>query len=591
MKKCIIFGASRTGSVAKEMLEKEYEIIAFSDNSEKKWGQEFCEKRIINPIEIKKYKEISIIIASVYYAQIFIQLKEMGIEDIQVFYYRGNAIFKDGKDYILYKLSEVKVFSKCKFDEKNITKIRENYFYNYDLEEKENNKNKKQSIKERKKVLICAYIFPPLGGAGVQRSVKFVKYLRNFGYEPVVLTVGKNDGKIGYDYSLLDEIDDDIEIIRVDTDIFIPEALTLEEQQEVFNLYCGVVQNSQWITDYLEDVFIKDSRLIPDEKIIWVNNCLKKIDSFVDFKEIDIIYTSGNPFSSYILGFYLSKKHEIPWVQDYRDAWVGCDYYVEHYYSDQKVSIDIQQKLEKELVKESDGIVVAASFFINEYVKKYGVDSKKFIEITNGYDEDDFSNINVEEKKNDKFTLCYNGSIYGDRSPIIIIECINELIEEGEINQRDIAWIFNGAIDQFWENELAQKDKYNIIVNNGYMEHLKSIEISMNSDLLILLGLHDDGSKFGYTGKVFEYLRMQKYILGLSTPGGIYDEIFSKTNAGVNCDYNDKQGIKKIIKQRYILWKEIGCVKTETAWQEIHKYSRKQLTKQLANYFDKIISK
>ena len=221
MKKCIIFGASRTGSVAKEMLEKEYEIIAFSDNSEKKWGQEFCEKRIINPIEIKKYKEISIIIASVYYAQIFIQLKEMGIEDIQVFYYRGNAIFKDGKDYILYKLSEVKVFSKCKFDEKNITKIRENYFYNYDLEEKENNKNKKQSIKERKKVLICAYIFPPLGGAGVQRSVKFVKYLRNFGYEPVVLTVGKNDGKIGYDYSLLDEIDDDIEIIRVDTDIFI----------------------------------------------------------------------------------------------------------------------------------------------------------------------------------------------------------------------------------------------------------------------------------------------------------------------------------------------------------------------------------
>jgi len=591
MDKCIIFGASSTGRVAKEMLETKYDVIGFADNSEKKWGEVFSDKEILNPQELTNYKNIEIIIASVYYSQIYTQLKNMGLNNIKVFYYLGNATFGDGKEYILYEIENNNLFTKCIYDEEEIKKIVDNYSYNYDdcnIKIKQNigNKNK---ISHRK-ILICAYIFPPLGGAGVQRTVKFVKYLRNFGYEPVVLTVGKNDGKVCYDYSLIDEIEDDIQIITIDNDIYIPEALSIAAQQEVYNLYCGIMENKNWIDEFINVVSKTDSRLVPDEKVIWVNECLKKIDELMDFDNIDLIYTSASPFSSFILGFYLKKRYNIPWVMDYRDAWVGSDYYVEHYYSGQSASIELQRKLEEKLLYASDGIIMAAGNFIDQYKQKYKLQNKKMIEITNGYDEEDFKDIVGDFEKNKKFTLCYNGSVYGDRSPVVVLEAINTLIENGKIDSKKIQWIFNGSIDRFWKQKLQESDKYNIIIENGYLPHAKSIKNAMSSDLLILLGLYDGGSKFGYTGKLFEYLRMGKFILGLSSKDGVYDCLFQKMRCGKNCEYDDKDGIKDIIFERYNKWeKSESDLKLDIVWDEVNKYSRYNLTKKLVHFFNDLL--
>lgn len=243
--KCIIFGASKTGSAAYRLLKEQYDVIGFADNNSKKWGELFCEKKIYSPNELPLLENVEIIIASVYYASIYKQLKELGISRIQVFFLKGAASNNKSKEYALYQLSNELLFQNCKHDECKIEKIRKDFAENYSSPSKEERVLLKQT--SRKKVLFCAYIFPPLGGAGVQRSLKFVKYLRDFGYEPIILTVGENDGKLPLDETLLAEIPKDITVIRIDYKIFLPECLPQGTQQEIFNLYRGVTQSDEWM--------------------------------------------------------------------------------------------------------------------------------------------------------------------------------------------------------------------------------------------------------------------------------------------------------------------------------------------------------
>ena len=324
-KKFIIFGVGRIGNIAYGLLRDKYEIIGFADNDAKKWGKSFCEKLIYSPDKLGTFNDVEIIIATIYYRMICEQLSREGINNIQVFFRVGS-----GDKYILYKWSDMPplLFSDCKLDRKKISEIEMDFSRNYSLA----HQREKIALdsKEKRKVLFCAYIFPPLGGSGVQRSLKFVKYLRKFGYEPVVLTVGKNDGVIIEDSSMLAEVGDDINVIRIDYDIGLPELMTKEEQQEIFNLYMGAVQSENWIKEYQQ--FLQESylMLLPDNMIIWVNRCLKEIEQKIDLKDIDIIYTTGNPFSTFFLGYYIKKKYGIKWVIDYRDPWMSSDYYVEN---------------------------------------------------------------------------------------------------------------------------------------------------------------------------------------------------------------------------------------------------------------------
>ncbi len=583
-KKCIIFGASLYGNRAYGILDEKYEIIGFADNDSKKWGKEFCGKTVYRPEELKDMEDIQVIIASQYYSAINSQLHSMGIKNIRVFYYCGNVQHDsmEKKEYKLYSLSDKKIFDTCIFDKNLAGKINSDFSENYRMKD----------VADKKRVLFCAYIFPPLAGSGVQRSLKFVKYLKESGYEPVVLTVGEHNHEIEEDFSLFSEIDG-VRIVRIDNTKFLPEALSEEEQQEIFNLYAGVVQSEEWINDYKEIIRSDGcSRLIPDNKICWVNECLKQIEKRLDLLEIDIVYTTGAPFSSYILGYYLKRKYGFKWVQDYRDPWGTNDYYNENYYRNESHTINLQQRLERELIKESDAIVVASQAYVEDFVDKYGVSREKITEITNGYDESDFRDIQIPEEKNDKFTLCFNGALYGNRTPLNLLKIINNLIEEDIVGQNEITWIFNGTIEKKWRSELEQNDKFNIVQYNGYLNHLQSIQEAIKADMLILYGLEgrgvQNGVSAGYPGKVFEYIRMKRRILCFSSKGSILEELLTRTKTGQNFDYDDFKGISQYILDHYTLWKdgERQICGDETV---IQKYSREYTTNQLVRVFDRIL--
>lgn len=587
-KKVIIFGASLYGEIAYNVLKGKYEIIGFADNDPKKWGNTFNGKKVFSPKELIAMENLEIIIASQYYSAISIQLFNMGLKEIKVFYYCGNPQLDTvyDKGYELYPVSNKKMFEDCVYDKEKIGKIKKNFSENYNLSQS----SEKIELKEtnRKRVLFCAYIFPPLGGAGVQRSLKFVKYLRKFGYEPIVLTVGKHSNQTGEDYTLLDEVED-VQIIRIDLEKFLPEALSKEEQQEIFNLYAGIIQSEEWLNTYSEIINNGNNlKLIPDNQICWVNDCLRQIEEKVNLSEIDIVFTTGQPFSAFILGYYLKNKYRMKWVQDYRDPWGSNDFYIKNYYQNDTYTMKLQQQLEKVLVSASDAIIVVAKGLINEFAEKYRVDKNKIIEITNGYDEDDFKSIVVPEVQNSKFTLCYNGSLYGDRTPLNLLKALNNLIEKDYVKKDSVIWTFNGTIENRWKRELEENDKYNIIRYTGYLDHLQSIKKAMKADVLLFFGLEGKGAEIGYSGKIFEYIRMQKPILAFSGNGGVVDEMLIETKTGVNFEYEDIENIEKHILELYRNWKNDKNDFSPDS-SKIQKYSRENITKMLSEVFDKLL--
>lgn len=587
--KCIIFGAGGHGNIAYTLLQEEYDIIGFSDNDKTKWGELFLGKSVIEPKLLPK-EDVLIVIASQWYAAIHKQLREIGLKNIKVFWYKTNKnTVLDKSAYILCELSDDELFEKCELDWNKIERIKADFSENYEKKgELERIPLKKDN--GLKKILFCAHAFPPVGGAGVQRSLKFVKYLRNFGYDPIVLTTSPDDCcATAMDETLMKEIDDDISIVRINNGTYLPETMSKEEQQEIINLYAGIVNSKDWINEYIKSAGEMVSPLLPDASICWVNKCLKNIESRIDLNEIDAIYTTGGLFGTYVLGYYIKNKYSIPWVQDYRDPWCTNNHYLENIWNhSMKQTLCWQEKIEENLVKKSDAIVVMAENMIDEFVLKYGVDRSKFVEINNGYDEADFRDVPVCLERNEKFTLCYNGHINIGRSPIPLICTISKMIDSGKLNKSKVQWIFNGVVENTWKQQMDQKDKYGIIKYNGYLNHRESIEKAMNSDVLTLFGEAGEGAKVVYTGKVFEYLRMKKPIFCFSSKNGVLDKLIGETQTGKNFEYDDYDGIEDYLMQLYKNW-ERGEDSIQVNEKEIQKYSRENETKMLAKVFNSLI--
>ena len=189
----IIFGAGGLGKIAYESLHENYNIIGFSDNDKRKWGNLYINKPVIEPKRLLQFSEQTIIIASEYYAVINRQLRDMGLNNIRVFIYKEDIKSEiDRNAYELYEIPKEYLFELCSIDWEKINRIKDNFSENYNA-----SKNIDEIVIKRnknlKKVLFCAYTFPPTAGGGVQRSLKFVKYLRRYGYEPIVLTVSPED--------------------------------------------------------------------------------------------------------------------------------------------------------------------------------------------------------------------------------------------------------------------------------------------------------------------------------------------------------------------------------------------------------------
>ncbi|CAH0438396.1 glycosyl transferase [Clostridium neonatale] len=443
-----------------------------------------------------------------------------------------------------------------------------------------------------KKVLIIAYYFPPLGWSGVQRTLKFVKYLRDFDWDPIVVTVGETKFSI-LDKSLEDELPKGIKIIRVD-DIVLKDVTDVMKRQ--IKGYVEASINS--ISDeslkklYEEEIEkkiseLRDMVLLPDGNVIWANNVIKEINDKIDFTEIDVVYTTSSPYSAHIIGEYIKKEYSIPWIADFRDQWVDNPYID---YDKDSLRYKLEKNMEKNVVFNCDRLITVTPVITENYISTYKIEKNKVITITNGYDEEDFKNIK-SKKENNKFTMIHNGSFYLKRNPYTVARVIKKLVENEIIDEKKIEIILNGNNDCNIINKFKEiMGKYSDFIKiNGYLSHEESLIKSNNADILLLICGEEESSKQVYTGKVFEYLRLRKPVLSISPKGSLVDKLLDETECGINAEYNDIETIEKIILNYYNSW--LKGNKIEVGAKNIEKYERKELTKKLVEIFNEVYYK
>lgn len=423
-----------------------------------------------------------------------------------------------------------------------------------------------------KSVLIITYYFPPLGMGGVQRMTKFAKYLPRFGWKPIIVTV-KDVVYYAKDQTLLDELKGR-EIHR--TESLDPLRLIyLLRDRSPRNKGEESTSNSSSL-EKLND-FLNQWLYLPDSKILWWPFALSKSIKIVKKGEIDVVLTSSPPHSSHLVGFFLKKFWNIPWVTDFRDNWTGR----ELDRSPTLVHRNLNRFLEQLTLRNSDKVISVSEFITQDLRRKSGGGNAKFITITNGYDPEDF--IGGKKVQNEKFTIVYCGTLCPVSDPKNFLAAMRMLIEENRDLRGSIRVLLVGS---YYGIDLpSMMDGLDDVVKLvGYVSHKESINYLLNSDLLLFL-IAPWCTPGMIKGKLFEYLASRKPILAL-IPEGEAAEIIRKSGRGVVIDPENINGIKKGMVKFFRLWKEGRRHLYES--DEVKKYSRIALTRRLAQILDEV---
>jgi glycosyltransferase involved in cell wall biosynthesis len=436
-----------------------------------------------------------------------------------------------------------------------------------------------------RRILIIAYYFPPAGGGGVQRTVKFVKYLPRFGWKPFVLTVCQRS------YSTLDDdltgdVPGDVKIFRTAslisrrrTDIFRRKSLKRRGgSPEAGNRPVrGIVNSLLWK--------IRDHVLIPDVQIEWLPFAVSAGLRVARRYHIDAIYTTGGPFSTFLAGYVLKRITGKPWVADFRDAWMqsSCREWESHFRK------QLEGRLERLVVTSADKIVTVSRPMKTYFQKTYPeLPSGRYEVIPNGFDPDDFQGVKAPEPK--RFTICYTGRIGGRLySPESFFHALSLFIEEDRRRKKDIEIIFSGVFEEDCRQLIGKYGLEDIIKIDGYIPHRGAIQRQRMAHVLLLLYTAARGGEEILTGKLLEYLNQGSFILALVSGETEAARLIHRTGSGLVIDPRDVPAIKQILTDLYRRYQEGKLFHKEVPEDILKGYSRVELTGRLARQMNEIL--
>lgn len=430
-----------------------------------------------------------------------------------------------------------------------------------------------------KRVLIITYYWPPSGGAGVQRWLKFVKYLREFGWEPIVYTPS-NPESPSEDFSFEKDIPSDTEVIK--TQIWEPydiyRKLTGKKGQKINAGFISENKKSGW-KDKLS-IWIRGNFLIPDPRKFWVKPSVEFLAGYLKNNPVDAVISTGPPHSMHLIGLGLKKYFSrIPWIADFRDPWTNIDFYQELNLT--FIADKIHHKLERKVVQSADCVLVVSS----DMVKEYQMLNPKRIELlTNGYDADDVESSDVMPDK--EFSLSHIGTLNAARNPKILWKVLGELVNEDKEFRNDLRINLIGKIDFSVLEEIRKNDLTDNLVKIDYLSHYEAIMRQKSSQILLLLINNSANAKGILTGKFFEYLAAQRPILAIGPEDGEVAEVLRTTKAGVIVDFEDEIKTREKVLELYNHYKNGNLTVSP---ESIEKYSRKELTGQLATVLNSLM--
>jgi glycosyltransferase involved in cell wall biosynthesis len=430
-----------------------------------------------------------------------------------------------------------------------------------------------------KKVLIITYYWPPSGGAGVQRWLKFVKYLREFGWEPIVYTP-ENPEPPDFDESLVKDIPENLTVIK----------RPVWEPYNVYKYLTGQKKGKRITHGFLKEegkesllekfsVWVRGNFFIPDARRFWIKPSVRFLVAYLRSNPVDAIVSTGPPHSMHLIALGVKKKLAIPWLADFRDPWTEIDFFYKLRLSG--FAENKHRRLEKSVLTTADTVVTVSDQWADD-LNRLGATNTRII--TNGYDPDDFAFLPVPEDEG--FVLTHIGSLNADRNPAALWEVISGLCSENKQFNANLKLRFIGRNDVALKKSLEVNDLIYRTEFIEYMPHEEVLRLAARSSALLLL-LNNTPNKMGIIpGKTFEYLALRMPILCIGPTDGASARIIEAINAGTVCDFQDKSSIREAILFLFEHWLDVDHHYSET---NIEAYSRKKLTGNLVELLNLIL--
>lgn len=419
-----------------------------------------------------------------------------------------------------------------------------------------------------KKALIITYYWAPSGGPGVQRWLKFVKYLPDFGIEPI-LYVPENPTYPIIDHNLYENITQPLVLKQP---IREPYGLaSILSKSKTKSISSGIVpsKRKQSLLDKTM-LYVRGNFFIPDARVLWVKPSVDYLEKYIVENNIQTIITTGPPHSLHLIGLKLKEKLDLKWIADFRDPWTSIVYH-----KDLKLSKSSKKKhieLETKVLNSADQIIVTSPSTKVEFSQK----TKQPIEvITNGYDVEKIEKRPLDEK----FTLAHIGSFLSERNPRILWKVLKELTKENEDFRADFQLKLIGIVSDEVMEAIKEFGLASYVNKTNYMSHTASVAEQRTSQVLLLVESDSDETKAILPGKLYEYMASNRPILAIANEESDIRNIIEQTNTGVFCSYAEINKVKETIEKYYRLYKENNL---KTSPIGLQGFSRKNLTQRLA---------
>ena len=420
-----------------------------------------------------------------------------------------------------------------------------------------------------KKVLIITYYWPPAGGPGVQRWLKFVKYLPEFGIEPIVYCP-KNPNYPIIDTTMVSEVSSNLEVLQIPINEPYKWA-QLVSKSKTSKLSKGIItgQKKQTILEKIL-LFVRGNFFIPDARISWVKPSVSFLSDYIKTHKIDTIITTGPPHSLHLIGLQLKQIHQLKWITDFRDPWTQIGYH-------KKLKLTAKSKkkhdqLESTVLTEADEIIVTSLQTKTIFSK---LTTTPISVITNGYDFE----INTNSKLDSKFTLSHIGSLLDGRNPHVLWNVLSEMVNES--TEFSEAFQLN-LIGYVSESVLESIKAFGLDVYTrqiGYVSHSEALLYQKNSQLLLLIEENSKETQYIIPGKLFEYMASKRPIIALGPQQSDIEDILASTCSGAYFKYADAKLLRICLLSHFEAYKSDSL---EVDSKGLEHYSRRNLTLKLS---------
>jgi glycosyltransferase involved in cell wall biosynthesis len=429
-----------------------------------------------------------------------------------------------------------------------------------------------------KRVLILTYYWPPSGGSGVQRWLKNVKYLREFGWEPVVYTASNGEYPV-VDPALEKEVPPGVLVLKQ----------PIWEPYQLYKRFTGQKKDQRVVSGFLKDkkpglssrisMWIRGNLFIPDARRFWIGPSAQYLRKWLKENPVDVIVSTGPPHSMHLIALKLHRETGVPWVADFRDPWTNIDFYQELMLSDW--ADRKHHRLEKEVTQTASKVVVVGNVMKEEFE---AISGRPVDVITNGYDESD---VPTSTEVDVAFSLVHIGMLNQHRNHAALWRALSRLVHENPAFEKSLKIRLVGKVDQSAKQSIhdAGLDSHTEYID--YLPHPEAVRMQNQAKVLLLSINNTPNARGVLTGKLFEYLASGRPVLCVGPTDGDAAAIVNDAKAGFVVGFEDETGMYSALKELFL---STQSGEWKSSRSGVDRYSRKTLAGRFASLFDSISS-